>query len=50
MDTSNIVGFVSREAPSDTLTDLLRTGAQRLIASAGSWIKLPNRKHLAKPL
>lgn len=34
MDTSNIVGFVSREAPSDTLTDLLRTGAQRLIASA----------------
>ncbi|PHQ94077.1 MAG: IS256 family transposase [Marinosulfonomonas sp.] len=34
MDTSNIVDFTSRDAPSDALTDLLRTGAQQLIASA----------------
>ncbi len=34
MDMSNIVDFASRDASSDALTDLLRTGAQRLIASA----------------
>jgi len=34
MDTSSIVDFASRDAPSDALTDLLRTGAQQLIASA----------------
>jgi putative transposase len=34
MDTTNIVDFGSRDAPSDALTDLLRTGAQQLIASA----------------
>lgn len=34
MDTSNIVDFASRGGISDGLTDLLRTGAQQLIASA----------------
>ena len=34
MDTSNIVDFDSREGISDTLTELLRSGAQKLIASA----------------
>ena len=34
METSNIVDFSSRDAISDALTDLLGTGAQKLIASA----------------
>jgi len=34
MDTSNIVDFASRDGISDGLTDLLRTGAQQLIAAA----------------
>jgi len=34
MNTSNIVDFSSRDSISDTLTDLLRSGAQQLIASA----------------
>ena len=34
METSNIVDFASRDAPCDALTDLLRAGAQQLIASA----------------
>jgi len=34
MDTSNIVDFNSRDSISDTLTELLRSGAQKLIASA----------------
>ncbi len=34
METSNIVDFSSRDAISDALTELLRTGAQKLIASA----------------
>jgi putative transposase len=34
MGTNNIVDFASRDAPLDALTDLLRTGAQQLIASA----------------
>jgi putative transposase len=34
METTNIVDITSRDAPSDALTDLLRTGAQQLIASA----------------
>ena len=34
MDTTNIVDFTSRDGPADALTDLLRTGAQQLIASA----------------
>ncbi len=32
MDTSYIVDFASRDRISDALTDLLRTGAQQLIA------------------
>lgn len=34
MEMSNIVDFSSRDEISDALTDLLRTGAQQLIASA----------------
>ena len=34
MEMSNIVDFSSRDEISDVLTDLLRTGAQQLIASA----------------
>jgi len=34
METSNIVDFASRDAPSDALTDLPRTRAQQLIACA----------------
>ena len=34
MDTSNIVDFNSRDSISDALTELLRSGAQKLIASA----------------
>jgi len=34
METSNIVDFASRDGISDGLTDLLRTGAQQLIAAA----------------
>jgi transposase-like protein len=34
MDTNNIIDFTSRDGISDALTDLLRTGAQHLIASA----------------
>ena len=34
MDTNNIVDFASRDGISDALTDLLRTGAQQLIATA----------------
>ena len=34
MEMSNIVDFSSRDENSDALTDLLRTGAQQLIASA----------------
>jgi len=34
MDTNNIVGFASRDGITDGLTDLLRTGAQQLIATA----------------
>jgi len=34
METSNIVEFASRVGISDGLTDLLRTGAQQLIATA----------------
>jgi transposase-like protein len=34
METSNIVDFASRDGISDALTDLLRTGAQQLIACA----------------
>lgn len=34
METSNIVDFASRDRISDALTDLLRTGAQQLIAAA----------------
>ena len=34
MDTSNIVDFARRAGMTDALTDLLRTGAQHLIASA----------------
>lgn len=34
METSNIIDFAGRDAISDTLTELLRTGAQQLIACA----------------
>ncbi len=34
MDTNNIIDIAGREAITDTLTDLLRTGAQHLITSA----------------
>mgnify|MGYP001097423731 CR=1 FL=1 len=34
METTNIVDFTSRDGISDGLTDLLRTGAQKLIAAA----------------
>ena len=34
MDMNNIVDISTRDAPADALTDLLRTGAQRLIATA----------------
>ncbi len=34
MDTNNIVDFASRDGISDALTDLLKTGAQQLIATA----------------
>ena len=34
METSNIVDFASRDGISDGLTDLLRTGTQKLIAAA----------------
>ncbi len=34
METYNIVDFASRDGISDALTDLLRTGAQQLIATA----------------
>jgi putative transposase len=34
METNNIVDFASRDGISDALTDLLRTGAQQLIATA----------------
>jgi len=34
METSSIVDFASRDGISDSLTDLLRTGAQQLIATA----------------
>ena len=34
MDMSNIVDFASRDAPSDARMDLLRTGAQQLIAAS----------------
>ena len=34
MDTNNIIDFASRDASPDALTQLLRTGAQQLIATA----------------
>jgi hypothetical protein len=34
METTNIVDFVRRDGTTDALTDLLRTGAQQLIATA----------------
>ena len=34
METTNIVDFARRDGMTDALTDLLRTGAQQLIASA----------------
>ena len=34
METNNIVDFASRDGTTDALTDLLRTGAQHLIATA----------------
>ncbi len=34
METTNIVDFSRRDGITDALTDLLRTGAQQLIASA----------------
>jgi len=34
METTNIVAFSRRAGMTDALTDLLRTGAQQLIASA----------------
>jgi putative transposase len=34
METTNIVDFAHRDGMTDALTDLLRTGAQRLIATA----------------
>jgi len=34
MDTNNILGFAGRDAISDALTDLLKTGAQQLIMNA----------------
>ena len=34
MEKNNIVDFASRDRISDTLTDLLRTGAQQLISTA----------------
>jgi len=34
METSNIVDFARRDGMTDALTDLLRTGAQQLIATA----------------
>jgi len=39
MDTSNIVDFDSRDGISDGLTDLLREGAQQLIATAVAFCK-----------
>ena len=34
METTNIVEFARRDGVTDALTDLLRTGAQQLIATA----------------
>jgi putative transposase len=34
METTNIVDFTRRDGMSDTLTELLKTGAQQLIATA----------------
>ena len=34
METTNIVDFARRDGITDALTDLLRTGAQQLIATA----------------
>ena len=34
METTNIVDFASRDGMTDALTELLRTGAQQLIATA----------------
>ena len=34
METTNIVDFARRDEITDALTDLLRTGAQELIATA----------------
>ncbi len=34
METTNIVGFARQDEMTDALTDLLRTGAQQLIATA----------------
>jgi len=34
METTNIVDFARRDGMTDALTDLLRTGAQQLIAIA----------------
>ena len=34
METTNIVDFARRDGMTDALTDLLRTGAQQLIATA----------------
>ena len=34
METTNIVDLARREEMTDALTDLLRTGAQQLIATA----------------
>ena len=34
METTNIVDFARRDGMTDALTDLLRTGAQELIATA----------------
>ncbi len=34
METSNIIDLARREELTDALTDLLRTGAQQLIATA----------------
>jgi putative transposase len=34
METTNILDFARRDGTTDALTDLLRTGAQQLIATA----------------
>ena len=48
METTNIVDFARRDGMTDALTDLLRTGAQELIATAAEaefasylWRNLP---------